>query len=225
MAAQLDQTGMEVDLVAATFEHDTFEVVVQDDSWLSAPNREAVDVPAQEVLHGLIEEELQIERPRVGQRHHETGESAFGAAHQHVAEVRPVDLGLLAGQGVQLQKRLAFLRTQARHGAAQLHDAAAVAAVPQHGMDARGAQTGMLFEGLADERQIGLGEGCAHGRRAAETLAFDGMADGIGMNLEFGGDGADSPMLGKEVTSDQGAGFRADHAEDLTFVVEYAGRG
>ena len=39
-----------------------------------------------------------------------------------MAEVSPVDLRLLAGKGIQTQERLADLRTQTRHGTAQLDD-------------------------------------------------------------------------------------------------------
>lgn len=39
-----------------------------------------MDVTAQEVLHGLIEKELQIQRARMRQRHHEAGQRAAGAS-------------------------------------------------------------------------------------------------------------------------------------------------
>ena len=116
-------------------------------------------VAAQEVLHRLIEEELQIQRSRIGQRHHEAGQGALGAAHHHVAEVRPIDLCLLAGKGLESQEWLADLRTQAGHGAPQLHDAAGVAAIANHLVDARGAQPRMLLQSLADEREVGIDDG------------------------------------------------------------------
>ena len=49
---------MELDLIAAPFEHDTLEIVVKNDPWLTAPSRETMHVTAQKVLHGLIEKEL-----------------------------------------------------------------------------------------------------------------------------------------------------------------------
>jgi hypothetical protein len=55
-----------------------------------------VNVTAQEILRGLVEKELQIECTRIRQRHHEAGQSAAGASHDHVSEVRPVGLRLLA---------------------------------------------------------------------------------------------------------------------------------
>ena len=84
-----------MDLVAAAFQHRAFEIVVKDDPGRSGPVLKGVHVAAQKVLHGLIEEELQIQRPRPGQGDHEAGQLALGAAHHDGAEVRPVDLCLL----------------------------------------------------------------------------------------------------------------------------------
>jgi hypothetical protein len=58
-------------------------------------------VTAQKVLHRLVEEELQIQGARIGQSHHEAGQSPAGATHQDGTEVRPVDLRLLTGKGLQ----------------------------------------------------------------------------------------------------------------------------
>ena len=103
-----------MDLVAAALQHRTFEIVVENHARLAGPVLEGMHMAAQEVLHRLIEEELQIQRARIGQRHHETGQRAFGAAHRHVAEVGPVDLRLLARKGVQTQERFACLADASR---------------------------------------------------------------------------------------------------------------
>jgi hypothetical protein len=63
--AQLDQPGVEQNLIAAPFEHGTFQVVVKNYPRLPAPEFKCVDMAAQEVLHGLIEEELQIQGARI----------------------------------------------------------------------------------------------------------------------------------------------------------------
>jgi hypothetical protein len=57
---------MEVDLVAAALQHGTAEVVIENHAGLAGPRLEGLPVPAQEVLQGLVEEELQIQRPPVG---------------------------------------------------------------------------------------------------------------------------------------------------------------
>ena len=58
-----------------------------------------------------------------------------------------------------------------------------------------------------------------------KAFALDGVAHGIGMHAELAGNGADFPMFGVEVAANLRAGFRTDHQENLTFVVEYSGRG
>src|ERR1019366_3046798 len=114
-------------------------IVVQDHSWLAGPGLKLMNVAAQEVLHRLIEEEFQIQRPRIGQRRHEAGQGALGATHHHVAEVCPIDLRLFPSKRMELKKRLAMVRTQPRHRTAQLHDAASIAAVANHLVEGRGA--------------------------------------------------------------------------------------
>ena len=177
-------------------------------------------VAAQEVLRRLIEEELQIQSARIRQRDDEAGQSAAGAAHHDVAEVRPVDLALLAGKGLQAQKRLADGGAQAGHRAPQLDDAAGITAIADHLVNAGGAQPRMLVQGLADELGVRIDEGRPQRLRVAETLRFDGVAHGVGMHAQFAGDGADLPVFGVKVAANLCAGFGTDHQVDLTFVVE-----
>jgi hypothetical protein len=100
-----------------------------------------------------------------------------------VTEVRPIDLALLTGKHLRLQEGCAFLRAQAGHDAAQLHDAAAVAAFANHLEDACGAPQRMLIESLANEPNAGIDDRRAKWLCGVEMFAFDGMANGIGMNL------------------------------------------
>jgi hypothetical protein len=60
MRAQLDQPGMKLDLIATALQHGAFEIVVKNYSRLPGPVLKCMHVAAQEVLHGLIEEEFQI---------------------------------------------------------------------------------------------------------------------------------------------------------------------
>src|SRR5437763_9183715 len=73
MRAQLQQARMKVDLIAAALQHGAAEIVIEDDAGLSAPLLKRVHMAAQKVLHGLIEEKLQIQGSRVRQCDHETG--------------------------------------------------------------------------------------------------------------------------------------------------------
>ena len=97
---------MKQNLIAAALQHGTLEIVVKDHSRLAGPGFKRMHVAAHEVLHRLIEEELQIQGSRIRQSHHETRQRTLGAAHHHMAEVRPIDLRLLARKHLELQKRL-----------------------------------------------------------------------------------------------------------------------
>src|SRR5580693_1111658 len=91
-----------------------------------------MDMPAQEVLHGLIEEKLQVESARVRKGNQKAGEAPACTADWDLAEMRPVRLRLLSGKQAQSQKRFPLHRTQARHHAPQLHDASGIAAIADH---------------------------------------------------------------------------------------------
>src|ERR1035441_911986 len=117
---------MEVDLIASPLQYRTAQVIVKDNSRNSRPSLEGVHMPAQEVLHALVEEELQRQRSRPGKRNHETGQAATGAAYGNFAEVRPIDLRLLCLMHMQAQERLHAPRTQIGDDAAQLNDTARI---------------------------------------------------------------------------------------------------
>ena len=51
----------------------------------------------QKILHGLIEEKLQIQRARIRQRGHKARQGTACAADGDLAEVGPVHLRLLGG--------------------------------------------------------------------------------------------------------------------------------
>src|SRR5262245_12145320 len=145
MRAQFQQTGMKVDLIAAALQHGAAEIVIEDDAGLPTPVLKRVHMAAQKVLHGLIEEELQIQHSRVRQCDDEAGQSAARAPHGDLPEVGPIDLGLLSRKSLQVQESFARRRTQSGHAAPELDDAAAIPAFPDHLVNAGGAQPGMLI--------------------------------------------------------------------------------
>jgi len=169
-------------------------------------------VAAQEILHGWIEKELQIQSSGIRQRHHEAGPSSLGASYHYVPKVSPVDLRLLAGKGLQLQERLAALWAQAGHGTPQLHHAAAVAAVANHLVDARGAQAGMWIEGVANELHVGIDDGYPQRLGVPEAFALQCIANGVWVDAQFTGNGADFPVFGVKVAANLRTDFRTDHA-------------
>jgi hypothetical protein len=97
-----------------------------------------------------------------------------------MAEVCPVHLRPLAGKRMELKKRLAIPRAQSRDGTSQLHHASAVTAVANRLVEARGAQCGMSFQGLTEEREVGIDERRSQRLRAAKAFGLDGVANGIG---------------------------------------------
>ena len=127
-------------------------------------------------------------------------------------KVSPIDLRLLAGKRLELQERFAALRTQAGNGTPQLHHAAAVAAVANHLVDARGAQARMLIESVANELHVGIDDGHSQRLGVGEAFALNRMANGVRVDAQFTGNRADLPVFGVKVAANLRADFRTDHA-------------
>jgi len=159
----------------------------------------------------LIEEELQVQRPRPGQGDHEAGELALGAADHDGPEVGPVNLCLLGGKDLQAEEGLMRLRSQTSDHAPQLLDAAGVAAIPDHLVDARGAQSRVLLQHLAHKRQIRIDNGWPQRFSVLEALHFNGAPYGVGVDVQGLRNGANFPMFGVEVAANLYTGFGTDH--------------
>ena len=69
----------------------------------------------------------------------------------------------------------------------------------------------MLIESLANKPDVRIDDGRTQRRCAVEALALDGVANGIGMNVQFTGNGADLPVFDVKVAANLRAGFRTDH--------------
>ena len=94
---------MEADRVAVTFNHCAFKIVVQQYPRDAVPSGEGTNMTTQEVFHPGVQEEAQINRPRIAQ-HHDKGQQwpARAADHQRT-EHGPVNLSLFSAQGAQTQ--------------------------------------------------------------------------------------------------------------------------
>src|SRR5438067_11904268 len=121
------------------------EVVVEKDSWLARPGLKRVDMATQKIFHTLIEEEFQIQSTRVGTGDQKARQAPTGPANGHFAKVRPIDLSLLSWKEAQSQKGLRANRPQTSYHTPQLHHASGVTALPDHLVDARGAQPRILL--------------------------------------------------------------------------------
>ena len=77
------------------------EIVVEQNARTRLPCRERSNMAAQEALQARIEEEAQEDPARVAQHHDEGHQWPAGATDGEMAEVTPVDLALLGGQGAQ----------------------------------------------------------------------------------------------------------------------------
>lgn len=92
-----------------------------------------------------------------------------------------------------------------------MDDTAGEAALEQHLMDSCGGETGILPQSLADELEVRIDVRGPHGLGAMKVGRFDGLPDGVGVESELSGDGADFPVFGIKVTANLGAGFRRNH--------------
>ncbi len=121
----------------------------------------------------------------------------MSAGHGQRADVRPVDLRLLAGQRFDAQEHLvARRRPRFADIAAQRPNAALVAALDEHVLDARRDQPRIARERLVDEGNVRL-ENARVGPRAA-TLGAEAAQhadDDIEVHPELRGDRAALPML------------------------------
>ncbi len=79
-------------------------------------------------------------------------------------------------------------------------------------MESRGPELGILLEGGAEERHVGVELTLAHDRPPIETRGLEGGAHGVGVQAQLARNGADTPVLGVEEASDLGALGLGDHA-------------
>src|SRR5258706_14211018 len=91
-------------------------------------------------------------------------------------------------------------------------NAAFVAALPDHLEQPRRSQTRILLEALRDERQVRVEQRDTAAEPAIdESARLDRQLDGIVMNTELSGDGADLPVLGEKEPPDACALLVGDH--------------
>ena len=111
-------------------EHCAAKIVVEQDPGQAIKVGKRIDMSAHEVAHRGPEVEAHEQMARVGQHHHEGHQRAHRASHRELAEMRPVDLPLLARKRAQAQVCLCCgPRTQPRHQGAEVIGCAGIAAL------------------------------------------------------------------------------------------------
>jgi hypothetical protein len=125
-------------------------------------------------------------------------------------------LCLLSGKSAQTQESFSGGGAELGHDATKLTDAAGVTARANHLEQPRGAQTGILLEGLAKKVQVGIEEAIPEtGMVVVEAVGLQRARHGLGMPTEFRGDGADLPVFGIKQMADASEFFVGNHAAPL----------
>ena len=155
---EFKQTWMKPDSIPKALRDHARHIVIENVPRYPAQLPEGVHVAKQEILETLIGEEFEPDRPRPGEGHDKTGESTSGAADTNRSKAGPVDLGLLAGKGLQPKEGFASRRPQDSHDTPQLDDRSGITTRPHHLVDAGRAQAGMFIKGLADQLKVWIGD-------------------------------------------------------------------
>jgi hypothetical protein len=169
-------------------------------------------VAAQEVARALIQVEAQEDPARVREHHHEGHQRPYRLADLDLAEVRPVDLALLAGQRLHAQVGLLRpLRTVPRDHMPEVIGAAAVAAFAAHVVETARRQTRVPVQSLEHEGQVRIDLTGALRPRLRHALLEQDPADDVVMDAELLGDRADLPLLDVVEPDDLGLEVATDH--------------
>ena len=212
MAGEVEDPGIEPDGGAAALQHDALQVVVPELAGHALPRLEGFDMAAQEVAHPGVEVEAQEDPPRVAENHHEAHQAALRAADRHLAEVSPVDLGLLAGKGLEAQIGLGHgPGPEVAEQMTEVVAAARIAAFAHHLVEPAGGQRRPGCQRLGDERHVWI-DHRRPGRPRVPGLAGRGeeALDGVAMHAELACDRADRPLLDVIQAQDLRAGLLVD---------------
>ena len=134
-AGEIQEARGEADVVAEPLEDDAFQMVIKQDPWHPTEGGEGFDVAPEKALEGLVEGEAGVDGAGPGQHEHEAGQDAAGGADLDRAEVPPVHLALLAGEGIEPEEGFGARRgADGADVAADLDGRARVASLAEHGV-------------------------------------------------------------------------------------------
>ena len=166
----------------------------------------------EEVLRAQREQEAKIDRPRIGEHHHEGHQRALGAPDRQVAEVRPVDLPLLARQRAQTQERLRRrTRSKPRDRMAESVRMAQIAPCPAHLEESARGEPRILRPRLFDERHEFVDLRRPRDRGLRQPVLEQHAFDDVVVDAELGSDGPDRPALDRGQSNDRCLHLGVDH--------------
>ena len=147
------------------------------------------------------------------QDHHKAREGSDAAADPNRAKRPPVDLCLLSSQrGQSAIHRRGGRGPDQAHRPAQLHDRSGVAAPLHHLEESRRAQARILRERVTNQRQVRIElRGAARAAAHALRIVHERRPDGVMVDAEGRGDGADLPVLAVIQATNLGVLLGRDH--------------
>jgi hypothetical protein len=157
-----------------------------------------VEVSGQEVFEDLGREKLDIEHLAEGQDHEEAVEWPVADS----AGVSPIHLGFFSWQGLDMEKGF-LLRPDVSQMGSQDADAAGIACLADFFLDAHGAHPGIrrkeLIDLLPERFEFGWSRPWIFTIR---IVLFEGAANGLGIKVQFPGDGLLGESFGKVEMAD-----------------------
>jgi hypothetical protein len=82
----------------------------------------------------------------------------------------------------------------------------------------------MLIESVSNELDVGIDDGYSQWLGVVEAFALDRVANGVWVDAQFTGNGADFPVFDVKIAAYLRAGFRTDH-ERTHFLCGVCGNG
>ena len=227
MGREGQQPRVKPDRRAVALEHGALQVVIQKHARHAAPGGKGTGVAGEEARHAGVQEEAQVDRPRVRQHHHEGHQRPARPSDLQVPEVRPIDLGLLAWQRAQSQVRFGRLaRTQQRHAVPELTGPAPVAAFARHHEQPAGRQGGETRQRLGDQQHVRIHRRGARRRpRTGKSGLRQHAADRVVVHVQLARDRVHAPLLGEVVAQDLRFQLRRNRHAGLAWLGRVGGRG
>lgn len=159
VSREIEQLRVETNSVGQPFDYGRLEIVVQQDSRTSSQFVQRANMTRNKVLKGLVEEELEVQRPGIGKREHEAAQSPRRPSDAHKSEVTPVHLPLLAGEHLHADVDFGGARSQAADEPPKLSNASRITTPADHVEEPSSSKTGVFFERLPEKLFVGLSLG------------------------------------------------------------------